>query len=259
MRVLGVDLASADENTAMAIVDSDDGSWTLAELYNPCSDEKILASVSGSPDGSLLGFDCPLGWPRGFGEFLADHRTTAKRSVPEKNDLIRRLTDARVAELVRKNTDPPVRLNPLSVSSDRIAVPAFRMARLERSLTSGATPDRSGAGMIAEVYPAAALALWELPHRGYKGPKGRPVRDEIVRGLQDKAGDRLNISRFSRLLSDNDHCLDALLCALVTIAVFTGRCLSESTPQSSSERSLANEEGWIQLPIADLATILAPT
>ena len=243
----------------MAIVDSDDGTWTLSQVHHPCSDEEILAAVSGSSDVPLVGFDCPLGWPREFGEFLADHREGAKLSVPEKNDLMRRLTDIRVAELVQQNTDPPVRLHPLSVSSDRIAVPAFRMARLERSLIAGSAPDRSGAGMIAEVYPAAALALWDLPHRGYKGPKGRPVRDEIVRGLRDKAGARLNISRFSRLLSENDHCLDALLCALVTIAVFTGRCLSESTPQSSSERSLANEEGWIQLPIADLATILAPT
>lgn len=259
MRLLGVDLASADENTAMAIVDSDDGTWTLSQVHHPCSDEEILAAVSGSPDVSFVGFDCPLGWPREFGEFLADHRTAAKRSVPEKNDLLRRLTDVRVAELVQENTDPPVRLHPLSVSSDRIAVPAFRMAGLERSLITDAAPDRSGAGMIAEVYPAAALALWDLPHRGYKGAKGRPVRDEIVRGLHDKAGARLDISRFSQLLSENDHCLDALLCALVTIAVFTGRRLSKSTPQNSSERSRANEEGWIQLPFADLATILAPT
>lgn len=33
-------------------------------------------------------------------------------------------------------------------------------------LTAGV--DRSGAGPVVEVYPAASLKLWGLPHQGYK-------------------------------------------------------------------------------------------
>src|SRR5207253_2236918 len=59
---------------------------------------------------------------------------------------------------------------PLSVSSDLIAVPALRAARL-----FGAH-DRSGAGVLVEVYPAAALRIWGFSTRGYKGPRGGAAR-----------------------------------------------------------------------------------
>ena len=61
---------------------------------------------------------------------------------------------------------------PLSVSSDRIAMPTTRAVRLlAETAASGETIDRSGGGRFVEVYPAAALSVWRFPSRGDKGAK----------------------------------------------------------------------------------------
>jgi hypothetical protein len=57
---------------------------------------------------------------------------------------------------------------PLSVSTDRIAYPAMRIARLLGAV-AGEPVDRTGAGRIVEGYPAAALRVWGLPHPRVQG------------------------------------------------------------------------------------------
>lgn len=253
---MGVDLAAADSNTALAVLARADGCWRLRTLSSPATDEQILAGIRALPADSRIGFDCPLGWPAAFVGFIADHSTGAQHPVPLKADLLKRCTDQRVAELVAAQTNPPIRLTPLSVSSDRIAVPAWRMAHLERQLLAGSAPDRSGNGRIAEVYPAAALAMWQLPHRGYKGRDGRSVREEILTGITQRAGERLSLGDCHEQLLASDHCLDALLSALVTVAIARNRLAADSIPRGSNEQELAITEGWIQLPAPDLAAVL---
>lgn len=257
VQVVGVDLASADSNTALAVLTKKPQAWQLTSLRCPASDEDILADVKRLPPGSRAGFDCPLGWPMAFAEFIADHMSKARHRVPAKAELMKRCTDTRVAELVAEQTHPPVRLTPLSVSSDRIAIPAWRMAQLERQLFADDAPDRSGRGLIAEVYPAAALAMWQLPHRGYKGRDGRQIRQDILAGISQQVGDLLVLGDFEEQLQASDHCLDALLSALVTVSVVTGRLAPDSLPQEPAEEQRARAEGWIQLPAHDLAAILA--
>ena len=46
---------------------------------------------------------------------------------------------------------------PLSVSSDRIAICAMRCAELLVELAGDGQLERTGGGLVAEVYPAAAL------------------------------------------------------------------------------------------------------
>ena len=256
MQVMGVDLAAADNNTALAVLERVDSRWRLCSLSSPVTDEQILAVISALPVGSRIGFDCPLGWPASFVDFIADHSTLAQRPVPAKADLLKRCTDRRVAELVAEQTNPPIRLTPLSVSSDRIAVPAWRMAHLERQLLAGAAPDRSGTGLIAEVYPAAALAMWQLPHRGYKGRDGRAVREKILAGITQRAGDLLGFGDYGEQLLASDHCLDALLSVLVTVAIAVDQLAADSIPRGSNEQELAMTEGWIQLPAPDLTAVL---
>ena len=256
VQVIGVDLASADNNTALAVLTQESRTWRLTELRCPCDDQDITTAVNNLPSSGRAGFDCPVGWPASFVHFIADHSAGAQRPVPAKADLLKRCTDQRVAELVAAQTNPPIRLTPLSVSSDRIAIPAWRMAHLERQLLAGAAPDRSGTGLIAEVYPAAALAIWQLPHRGYKGRDGRSVREEILAGITHRAGTLLNLGDYGEQLLASDHCLDALLSALVTVAIARNRLAADSIPRGSNERELAATEGWIQLPAPDLAAVL---
>src|SRR5262249_19256695 len=52
---------------------------------------------------------------------------------------------------------------PLSVSSDRIAIPAMRAAALFTRLAEKAdSVARDGSGKVVEVYPAVALRIWGL-------------------------------------------------------------------------------------------------
>jgi Protein of unknown function (DUF429) len=103
-----------------------------------------------------LVFDAPFGWRKAFSEAVADWTgTTWGRD--ERIRLQYRGTDL----LVQEETG----IWPLSVSTDRIALPAMRaMALLQRHKVK----NRSGNGRFFEVYPAASLKRWELPCRKYK-------------------------------------------------------------------------------------------
>lgn len=82
---------------------------------------------------------------------------------PTRHPLTNRATDLHLRQSVR--------LQPLSVSADRIGAAAMRCAAILSGLTrKGIEIDRTGrVGPVVEVYPAAALKVWGLPHQGYKG------------------------------------------------------------------------------------------
>jgi hypothetical protein len=57
---------------------------------------------------------------------------------------------------------------------DRIAALTMRAAGLLSVLAQQGQPvDRAGQGRVIEVYPAAALPRWHLPHNKYKGAQHR--------------------------------------------------------------------------------------
>ena len=68
----------------------------------------------------------------------------------------------------------------------------------------GEAIDRSGGGRFVETYPAAALSIWELPWKGYKGkkPDRRKNRAELVAGLAEEAGSWL--TRTAEALPQSD-------------------------------------------------------
>jgi len=75
------------------------------------------------------------------------------------------------------------KLWPLSVSTDRIALPAMRaMALLQRHKVK----DRSGGPKFYEVYPAATLKNWGLTCRGYKliDADCKRIRRQILKDLR---------------------------------------------------------------------------
>lgn len=160
-----------------------------------------------------------------------------------------------------------VSVRPLSVSSDRIAVCAWRCANLLREFgeCTGWQLDRVGvratedssdssplaASGIVEVYLAGALALWGFPFRGYKRTPSRSAasaleqRLAILEGLEDAGADWLSLAkdvREARL--QNDDAFDSFVCALVARAAAIGRTL----PPQNVQRATAEREGWIHLP-----------
>jgi hypothetical protein len=129
----------------------------------------------------------------------------------------------------------PVR-RPLSVSTDRLGVTALRCAHLLAS--TGEPIDRTGAGKYAEIYPAGALKVWDLPLRGYK--TGAAARAALIAALREA----LPIDADWELLARSHDAFDALIAALVTRAALLG--LTAGPPPELHETAM--EEGWIHLP-----------
>ena len=190
-----------------------------------------------------IAIDAPFGWPEDFVRAIHTHSTSTDWLSVDDSHLRLRRTD----RVVREKTD----LTPLSVSADWIAMTAMRAARLlARVAGDGEAIDRSGGGRFVEAYPAAALRIWELPSKGYKGPgpQKRKKRAEIVAGLVEEAGSWL--TRTEEVESgclDSDHMLDALVAALVARAAAVGCC----EPIADEDSGLAEKEGWIALPQSD--------
>jgi hypothetical protein len=262
----GIDLASQPENTAICAIRWGGADAEVAVLARgawngtPLHDELLVALSTGLWDGlpnapSKVAIDAPFGWPTEFVEAVASHHE--RRGWPigigsDRKLLERRSTDRFVWQATRKL--------PLSVSTDRIAFAAMRCAGiLGRIAAAGGAMDasRDGSGLVAEVYPDAALRAWELvptpagPRQGYKGasPECRQARVSITQGLHRQLGPKFAITD-ERLeqCAGSDDCLDALVCALLARAARLG--LTVQPPDKDHQRR-ALSEGWIHLPLAD--------
>ncbi len=192
-----------------------------------------------------IGIDAPFGWPDAMVDAVERHARGEPWPQVERERLRYRETDRFVHRRAR--------VLPLSVSSDRIAVCAWRCAEL----LSARGVDRTGAGGVVEVYPAGALAIWGLPHRGYKrnarttAVTARDRRGSILDGIRRVAGERLELPEEAVLETDDGF--DAFVSALVARAA----AIEQTIPPPPEQREIAAREGWIHLPLPDsLATVL---
>jgi hypothetical protein len=182
----------------------------------------------------ILTIDAPLGWPVAFGAAIGSHQRRESWPAASSRELRYRRTDLHVQELTG--------IWPLSVSTDRIGIVAFRAARLLALLRPGEAPIRDGSSGIIEVYPAAALQRWGLPFREYKRVEGLQTRRKIL----DKLGAivRIELAGFEGAILDSDDALDAVFAGLVGIAKHEG--LVEPIPKEGADAAAI--EGWIWLP-----------
>ena len=238
VRTVGIDLASQDDRTAMAAIVWRSGRATVEDTVSPVTDDAALAAMRAA---DWVGIDAPFGWPERFVRALP---AFAARGVwpPAEADLRYRLTDRFARDRVGTW--------PLSVSSDRIAVPAWRCARLLAAHAPGRV-DRLGRNRVVEAYPGAALTLWGFERRGYKGggdPTRRARQREARRTLVDAIAHRgapwLDLSSVYERCVESDDALDAVLAALVARAAACGL----TWPPPREEGELVRREGWIHLP-----------
>ncbi len=201
-----------------------------------------------------LGLDSPIGWPEEFLAFVTAHATgavAAPGTEAESRALRRRLALRETDRDVHARTG----LTPLSVSTDRIGLTAVRAAGLLAGLAAaGESVDRGGEGRVVEVYPAACLKLWGLPHRGYKGSAGSLVRADLLPALLAAAPWLRLPPAAAALARADDNAFDAILAALAARAVALGR--AHACPPE--HRARAGREGWVRLPSTPLSG-LAPT
>lgn len=235
---LGIDLAADPKHTGMAVLREIDGALVVDSAAVGVSDAQIVQAVH-EADGT--GVDVPVGWPIRFAELLHDH-AELRLKPPESTDatwrrgLAMRATDM---EVWRRTG-----ITPLSVSANLIAYPAFRWAGIEAKLRDeGVDTSRDGSGVVAEVYPAAALYRWGLPHRGYKGAQHAAVRQRMVESILTLFP-AFEWRGFEALAIADDNVLDAVLAALVAHQIAQGNCEGPGADQ----RETACIEGWIWLP-----------
>ncbi|MBL7260458.1 DUF429 domain-containing protein [Paractinoplanes lichenicola] len=229
MLTLGVDLASADERTAMARVEWSGGVSTVRDLRLGVSDGELLEAIRAV---DKAGVDCPLGWPSAFVEYVAGPRKPVAADAAWRRTLAYRVTD----QVVRAETG----INPLSVSADRIAYVAFRGANLLAHL---GIDDRSGNDVVVEVYPAASLRRWGLTHRGYKVSGHDALLDELL-----AAAPWLDLGPYGELCRTSHDAFDAVIAALAARAAALGKYVAPAPAQQEAARV----EGWIALPLGDL-------
>jgi predicted nuclease with RNAse H fold len=237
---VGVDLAAEPKGTAVAWVKWGAGRAVVLRVSSGADDETILRALA---EADMAGIDCPLGWPDAFVGFIADHHrgaVTIPGNFPEhgwKRPLTMRLTDL----VVRQETG----LTPLSVSADLIGHVAMRWACVAaESALQGRVIDRSGAGPLTEVYPAASLKGWGLPHGGYKQRENRAALGGLVDGLA-LAAPWLALGDAESACRTSHDAFDAVVAALTARAAARNLTLRPSTPE---EEAAARSEGWIAIP-----------
>lgn len=238
MVFIGIDLSAQAKHTGMAVLHDNDGGLVVEHAAVGVTDARIVEALA---DATRVGVDVPLGWPIPFVHLLADH--AAQRLQPPAStgsDWRRSLALRATDRVVHQRTG----LTPLSVSANLIAYPAFRWAGIEAVLRDqGYNVARDGSGLVAEVYPAAALYRWGLPHRGYKGTKNAAQRQQIVQALS-QLFPTLQWQGFDALAATNDDVLDAVLAALIAHQIAAGNCEGPDAHQQAA----AVVEGWIWLP-----------
>ena len=151
MVTLGVDFASQSNRTATRLVGWDQASGHAVSLSAGATDFDLHELFRRAEQ---IGIDARFGWPRGYARAVSDHAAdTVRPSVA-----VPCLRFWRTDEFERERIGrwPP------SVSSDSIAVPAMRAARLlAKRAAAGEAFDRSGSiGRIVKTCAPAALSLW---------------------------------------------------------------------------------------------------
>jgi hypothetical protein len=245
---VGVDLAAEPVNTAVARMRWAGGGAQVQALAVGAEDVPLTAEIAAA---DKAGIDSPLGWPRRFVEFVAQHQAdefVAPVDVAGKD--WRRQLAMRETDLVTRDVTGLV---PLSVATDRIGLAAMRCAGLLAHLAADGRPvDRAGTGVGVEVFPAAPLKHWGLTYRGYKGAANAAVRNELLDHLTAQAP-WLRLGAFEQACRSSDHALDAVIAALNARAA----ALGHATTPPAEHAAAARTEGWIALPTTSLTDLAA--
>jgi predicted nuclease with RNAse H fold len=236
---IGIDLSAQSKKTAVCALAWGDTSARISHI-GVGADNQVLIELIATHAPTKVAIDAPFGWPKPFIRALTDFTDSGRwPSGRERRPLLLRTTDLLVKDQTGRD--------PLSVSSDRLAICAMRCAELLVELAGDSELDRTGSGLVIEVYPAAALRQWGFDPTGYKGAKPEKVekRRQLVEEMEAATSRWLELSEEDReLLAASDDIFDAVVSAIVARAAQIGRTL----PIPEAHRRIAASEGWIHLP-----------
>lgn len=231
MKTVGIDLSSQPKNTACCVIDwSDTANIDVKSPRNNCGDDALHELIDSH---AVVGIDAPFGWPQLFTEAVGNWTATTWENKDFQQRLRYRVTDLKTHE----QTD----IWPLSVSTDRIALPAMRAMSL---LARHHVTDKSGDGRFYEVYPIGSLRAWKLNFTKYK-PGGKTTEEQAMEGRQKILAElRKVIATIPDAYAITDHALDSLIAALTARAA----ALGNTEAATGADRAAARVEGWIHLP-----------
>lgn len=104
--------------------------------------------------------------------------------------------------------------------------------------------------MVVEVYPAASLRQWGLPHQGFKGPKNLTQLHDLVDRLKNAAA-WLDLGPYEAACRSSDHAIDAVIAALTARAAAQGLVTVPGVDQLDAARF----EGWIAIPTSPISKL----
>ena len=239
MITAGIDLSSQTKRTGACVIEWSNGRAKITNLRLGVTDDEIVDLAT---TADKVGIDAPLGWPVAFVEAVSRHSREGSWPPDYRHADTSRFRLRRTDIWIWKGLGLP---QPLSVSADRIALPAMRAAALISTLPEKVSLD--GSGVVVEVYPAAALKRWGLPSRGYKGKNNLEGRKTLVSAFLADTDTWLDLDGSDKdLCFASDDAFDALVAAFVARAA--AMALVEPIPQE--DRAVALREGWIAIPLA---------
>lgn len=246
MITVGVDLAAEPKGTAVSVIAWSDKKAKLSSVRLGVSDSELLELAAGA---NKIGIDCALGWPVEFVSFLqAQLSSNLDSSIYDggldwRRKLSYRETDRQVRQVFGRW--------PLSVATDRLGMTALRCSGLlARFSESGIQIDRSGAGVIVEVYPRATMQIWKFDFDGYRySPE---IRLQLLKSLKERAP-WLDFEEYSQILTDSCDAFDSLMACLAARAAACGY-FDAPGPEFLD---VAKLEGWIALPTQPIEKLLA--
>ena len=228
--IIGIDCATQETKTGLALAEWNDGQLAIHELALGSRTRPILQILSAwirAHNRVLLAFDAPLGWPAELGRSLASHLAGGGLQG-EADTLFHRYTDDEIRRRLGKR--------PLEVGANLIARTAHAalvlLTKLRESLALPIdlawAPNWAGPVAAIEVYPAAT---------------------RLARAVPDSPGSLMGLEGSLRLpqspLLNSTDVRDAVVCALAG-ADFQ---LGTAVPPGDVQR--ARKEGWIWAQAAE--------
>ena len=114
----GVDLSSQASKTAACVIEWSAGRGIVTDLHLGVDDDAIVG-LAATMD--KLGIDVPLGWPTAFGKAVAEHSLSGRWPADYRHADTSEYRLRRTDLWLWRTLGMP---QPLSVSTDRIALPA---------------------------------------------------------------------------------------------------------------------------------------
>ena len=128
-----------------------------------------------------------------------------------------------------------------------------------RGRDGAAAVDPVGTGRVCETCPDPALRAWTdgdprslMPRESYRGADRAARREDLINLISERAG-LSDPAGLLALCAAHDHCLDALICALVAGAAWLGL-----TAVPPALPGAAHSEGWIHVPTCPLQALIEP-